>query len=113
MSTKRTKPDDDTTDYMKLRIIISEVCYNDDEEDDDGEWHYSSRGHTAHVKIVRDEEKSINMNARGHLDRVTNKAELVMDTFLFKALTSDGYWHWAQTDYDNKSTEQWTLIKLE
>ena len=117
MSTKRSKPDDEDTlndtDYMKLRIIFSEVYYDDQVIDGEPEWHYNPREYTAHVQIVRDDEKYNHMNTRQILDHVTDKAELFVDSWLHKTLIADGYYHFGDNPPGQKMTQQWTLIKLD
>ena len=54
-----TKMSTKQTDYMKLRIIFTEVYYDDQVIDGEPEWHYSPREYTAHIQIVRDEEKRL------------------------------------------------------
>tara|TARA_B100000683_G_C12488172_1_gene553730 strand:- start:440 stop:847 length:408 start_codon:yes stop_codon:yes gene_type:complete len=108
-----TKMSTKQTDYMKLRIIFTEVYYDDQVIDGEPEWHYNPREYTAHIQIVRDEEKRLHMNTRQYLDHVTDKAELILDSFLFKTLIADGYFHWAYSHPGGKSTQQWTIIKLD
>ena len=94
-------------------IEFTEVYYDDQVIDGEPEWHYNPREYTAHIQIVRDEEKCLHMNTRQYLDHVTDKAELILDSFLFKTLIADGYFHWAYSHPGGKSTQQWTIIKLD
>ena len=120
MSTKRSKPDEDTSndsDYMKLRIIFSEhaIIYAD-QDDGAADLDYHPREYTAHVQIVRDLEKcksTNNMNAQQILDHVMDKAELfVNDSRVYDNLRRDGYYHYCYHPSGENMTQQYTLIKL-
>ena len=124
MSTKRSKPDEDTSndsDYMKLRIIFSEhaITYAEESGVPD-HLDYYPREYTAHVQIVRDHEKcksTNNMNTQQILDHVMDKAELFVETTwnLYDKLIKDGYYHYCYDGRrygENMMTQQYTLIKL-
>ena len=125
MSTKRSKPDDEDTlndtDYMKLRVIFSEICIIYAEQDDGtygaADLHYDPREYTAHVQIVRDHEKcksTNNMNTKQILDHVMDQAELfVDDSRVYDKLRRDGYYHYCYHPSGENMTQQYTLIKLE
>ena len=125
MSTKRSKPDEDTSndsDYMKLRIIFYEhaIIYAD-QDDGAADLDYHPREYTAHVQIVRDHEKcksTNNMNTKQILDHVMDKAELFVETTwnLYDKLIKDGYYHYCYDGRrygENMMTQQYTLIKLD
>ena len=99
-----TKMSTKQTDYMKLRIIFTAVYYDDQVIDGEPEWHYYPREYTAHIQIVRDEEKRLHMNTRQYLDHVTDKAELILDSFLFKTLIADGYFQDTATLNNGRSS---------
>ena len=125
MSTKRSKPDEDTSndsDYMKLRIIFSEhaITYSEQVDVPD-HLDYHPREYTAHIQIVRDHEKcksTNNMNTKQILDHVMDKAELfVNDSRVYDNLRRDGYYHYCYDGTRSSSrenmTQQYTLIKLD
>ncbi len=121
MPTKRSKPDEDTsndTDYMKLRIIFSEhaITYSEQVDVPD-HLDYHPREYTAHIQIVRDHEKcksTNNMNTKQILDHVMDQAELfVDDSRVYDKLRRDGYYHYCYHPSGENMTQQYTLIKLE